>query len=171
LRKVNQSADKCQVSACVRLLLLRIKTGITLFNRILIPTDFSPAAWQAVQIGLEVGRRFGSDLYLLHVYPMTSRFDLDPNEPALPVQLEQMRTRMENLSTSLISNGDKPIHNVLLSGNIEDQLGNFLDDEKFDLVIMGVNSSGDDNKIGSHTLRLIEKTGVPVLIVPNHNGH
>lgn len=62
---------------------------------------------------------------------------------------------------------DDKIRNVVLSGNVEETMMQFIKEHSFDLVIVGINSNGHDNEIGSHTVRVIRESGVPVMIVPN----
>ncbi len=74
---------------------------------------------------------------------------------------------MTKLSNDLRKNEKTQINNLVLPGNIEKQLLDFVTQNSFDLVIMGVNSSGEDNSPGSHTAKLIEESDTPVLVIPN----
>lgn len=42
---------------------------MTTIRKILCPTDFSPTARKATDLGLEMAQRFGAELVLLHVLP------------------------------------------------------------------------------------------------------
>ncbi|GAB4230285.1 MAG: universal stress protein [Ekhidna sp.] len=133
-------------------------------SNILIPTDFSPASWNATQFGLELSRQNHEvRLSLLHVYPVSNS---RKQVVATPV-LDGVKSRMNKLAKDLTSNPEI-IKNVVLSGSVEKTLIDFIKENKFDLVIVGVNSNGSTNEIGSHTASLIEKSGTPVLVVPNN---
>lgn len=139
-----------------------------MISSILIPTDFSPASWNATQLGLELSR-LNSDLVIsfLHVYPISSRYthkdSLSPNDH----KLDEVRLRMNHLAEGLIDHPEDRIKNVVLSGNVENTMLQFIKEHDFDLVIVGINSNGQNNEIGSHTVSVIKESGVPVMIVPN----
>ena len=75
---------------------------------------------------------------------------------------------MTKLSEDLRKSEKTKINNLVLPGNIEQQLLDFVTKNSFDLVIVGVNSSGEDNSPGSHTAKLIEESDTPVLVIPNN---
>lgn len=137
-----------------------------MISSILIPTDFSPASWNAMQVALEMSRLNDAvKLSILHVYPLAKKGRKSPETN--PV-LEEVKDRMNKLAKNLTDHSEEIIRNVVLSGNVEDTLLKFIKENQFDLVIVGVNSNGANNEIGSHTVSVIEKSGVPVMIVPNN---
>lgn len=75
---------------------------------------------------------------------------------------------MIKISQDLNADNKVKINNHVVSGNIENQLLEFANQHTYDLVIVGVNSTGDDNSPGSHTTKLIEKSTTPVLVIPNN---
>ena len=75
---------------------------------------------------------------------------------------------MIKLSNDLKADRNTKINNLVVSGNIEKELINFANQQAYDLVIVGVNSTGEDNSPGSHTAKLIEKSSTPVLVIPNN---
>lgn len=140
-----------------------------MISSILIPTDFSPASWTATQVGLELSRlNNDATISFLHIYPNSAKYSLKDSKKANQHVLEEMKDRMNQLSLSLSDQSMERINNVVLSGNVEDTMLKFIKEHKFDLVIVGVNSNGINNEIGSHTVSLIEKSGTPVLVVPNN---
>lgn len=139
-----------------------------LFTHILIPTDFSPAAWKAVEVGLNLSDQYGSEISILHVYPVASRYSKASEQNDLKPKMEKVREHMTKLSDDLKSNSQTTINNLVVPGNIEEQLVKFVDNHSFDLVIVGVNSTGADNSPGSHTAKLIEESNTPVLVIPNN---
>jgi nucleotide-binding universal stress UspA family protein len=136
-------------------------------SSILIPTDFSPASWNATMLGLEIAKWNNCKLSLLHVFPMVSRYSKQKNEIELPTKLEELKQKMKEFAQNLDEEGSKEIINVVLPGNVEDTMISYIKENNFDMVIVGVNGNGENNELGSHTASLIEKSGTPVLIVPN----
>jgi nucleotide-binding universal stress UspA family protein len=41
-------------------------------RRILVPTDFSPASHAALDMAVELGRRFGAEITLMHAHQVPS---------------------------------------------------------------------------------------------------
>ena len=139
-----------------------------MISSILIPTDFSPASWHATQVGLELSRlNVSTRLSFLHVYPINSKYISNGNGHANSEVMEEVKNRMNQLSINLSEKSEDRIENVVLSGNVDDVMMDFIKQNSFDLVIVGINSNGQNNDIGSHTIKVIKESGVPVMIVPN----
>lgn len=141
-----------------------------MITNILIPTDFSPNSWLATQMAVDIAEKDKSNLLLLHIYPLVSRFSLDKNEVAVPVKLNEIKNRLKEIAKEISTNTKVKIESKVLPGNVESTLLLFLSENPFDLMVLGVNSHGANNELGSHATTLIEKCGIPVLIVPNQNG-
>lgn len=139
-----------------------------MISSILIPTDFSPASWSATQFGLEISRlNSHAKLSFLHVYPVSSKHLKNGNRKATTAKMEVMKNRMNQLAHDLSEKTEDRIRNVVLAGNVEEVMMQFIKENEFDLVIVGINSNGQNNDIGSHTIKVIRESGVPVMIVPN----
>jgi len=136
-------------------------------SNILIPTDFSPASWQAIMFGLGMSKTNNSRVSLLHVYPIISKYSTDKKEIELPTKLDEVKSKMDEFSKNLMERGKSEIENVVLPGNVEETILDYISKNQFDIVIVGVNGNGVNNDLGSHTASLIEKSNTPVLVVPN----
>ena len=145
-----------------------ILNSILVISQILIPTDFSPASWRAMKMGMELASVNEACLDLLHVVPTVSRYSKDKRHQHLPEKLEEVQQRMDDLSKELTNGVPIPIQNHVLPGSVTETMLSFIMGISYDLVILGVNSHGADNEIGSHTSSIIEKCDVPVLVVPNN---
>lgn len=141
-----------------------------IINNILIPTDFSPAAWKAVQYGLNLAKRFHANITLLHVYPSENKYMtwVKPNNSEDEKILNDLKIKLKDFTEELhISNGTLISYDVK-SGNVTREIAAFAKERKFDLIIMGVNSGSTHNIPGSHTAEVIRNAGFPVLIIPNY---
>lgn len=139
-----------------------------MISSILIPTDFSPASWNATQVGLELSRLNAEAIIsFLHVYPMASRYTHKSIDSINEQKLAEFEKRMNQLAVDLIEYPEKRIKNMVLSGNVEDTMIRFIKENDFDLVIVGINSNGQNNELGSHAVSVIKESGIPVMIVPN----
>jgi len=141
---------------------------MSVIDQILIPTDFSPAAWQATKIGMELASVNDAALNMLHIIPTVSRFSDDKTLQQLPEKLEEVKVRMNELSKGLVEENHVSIKNFVLPGNVAQTMLEFIKKNNYDLVILGVNSHGAGNDLGSHATLVIEKCNVPVMIVPNN---
>lgn len=136
-------------------------------SKILIPTDFSPSAWEAVQHGLSLARNEGLNITLLHVFPSAAQ-GRNGFEPGEKEEYQNFLDQMQSLCDRL-----KPrypgidFHCELLRGSVNQELAGFLAKSQYDLIIMGVNSSVNHNSIGKHTAAMLHFSDTPVLIVPN----
>ena len=140
-----------------------------MISSILIPTDFSPASWKATQFGLEISRLNDfAKLSFLHVYPVSRKQLQNGQAEATEEKMELMKSRMNRLAHDLSEKTEERISNVVLPGNVEDVMIKFIKENEFDLVIVGINGNGQNNEIGSHTIKVIKESGVPVMIVPNN---
>jgi len=151
-----------------------LENCLRVISNILIPTDFSPASWHATQLGLELSHlNGGAKLSFLHIYPVTSKYISVGNGKTNVKAMDDVKLRMNQLSQSLKVNGDSDteIENVVLSGQVDEIIMNFIGDHHFDLIIVGINSNGQSNDIGSHTVKLIKDSGIPVMIVPNKSDN
>ena len=137
-------------------------------TQILIPTDFSPAAWHATKMGMELAQVNNAQLNILHIIPTASRFSNDKSLRHLPEKLHEVELRMNELSRGLSEENHVHIQNFVLPGNVAQTMLEFIRERNYDLVILGVNSHGASNDLGSHASLVIEKCNVPVLIVPNN---
>ena len=143
-----------------------------MISSILIPTDFSPASWKATQAGLEIAKlNTRASISILHIYPLVSKYYEDDKQTEIPHKMDELKSKMNHLARAFVDNPDEKIKNVVLSGNVEETMLKFIQDNDFDLVILGINGNGLDNFVGSHTLSVIEKSSTPVMIVPNNSNH
>ncbi|MFT7031420.1 MAG: nucleotide-binding universal stress UspA family protein [Marinoscillum sp.] len=138
------------------------------FRKLLIPTDFSMAAWNAVQQGLKMIEPDGV-LTLLHVFPSRAKFSTedaqgeDPDESLKDV----LKTQLDEFCSSLRRHRDFEVISVILHGDVDEEIVSFIQKNEFDAVIMGINSNGLDNEPGSHIKDILAKANLPVMVVPN----
>ncbi|MEO9872021.1 universal stress protein [Ekhidna sp.] len=141
-----------------------------MISSILIPTDFSPASWSAAQFGLEISRLNDEAIIsFLHVFPVSAKYAYTNELISHDSKIKEVEDRMNQLAQNLLDRAEEKIRNVVLSGNVENTTLRFIKEHQFDLVIVGINSNGRNNELGSHTVSVIKESGVPVMIVPNRS--
>lgn len=127
-------------------------------KRILVPTDFSPNAEKALNFAVQIAKKAGSGLFLLHA---TESYN----------EKDALTTAREKLS--LISNSIRDTEKIdITTGIISDSSVNgileAIAEYRADLVVMGtVGNTGFNERIfGSRTAVVIGKSPVPVLAIP-----
>lgn len=74
---------------------------------------------------------------------------------------------MEKITGEMTLSDQLSIEHTVKPGNVESELLSFISEYNFDLIIMGINGNGQNNVPGKHTIKLMEKGRVPMLVVPN----
>lgn len=142
-------------------------------RRILLPTDFSKNAKNAIDYAIRLFRDEVCEFYILNTY------NLDPYtmELALAKDLEESKKKsISGLSNILerLSKTDKSInhkfHMVSECGSLIDIMSDIVDKKDIDIVIMGT-KGGTDSSIGiygSQTVLAIENIrNCPVMAIPS----
>lgn len=140
-------------------------------RRILIPTDFSPIADNALSYAIALASGWRSELHLYHIFLM-SKFDYDRNaadddQPMLR-HLERCMNATKTRFGSQINE-----HHLTVRTTVEESDACTLFTErvrqyKFDLVVMGSKGASGIRKVvfGSFAANAIEWSRIPVWIVP-----
>lgn len=123
-------------------------------RKILVPTDFSDYAENAVNAAAQLALENEAELYILHVQSKKKLFD-DAQE------------KMDNAVNSLKKQGVKAIP-VLLNKKLEGSILKQVKEKGADLVVMGSQGQNfSDKLLGSNTDRVLRLCKVPVLVVKN----
>jgi nucleotide-binding universal stress UspA family protein len=143
-----------------------------LFDKILVPTDFSDHAHEALRYAAELARSFGASLTILHVYDITP-YVLPDSVPLYDsFQLTQVREEfqrhLETLRTVAQQAGASQVDTQLLQGSPFAEIARFADEHQFALVVMGTHGRTGlaHLLLGSVTEKVVRKAGCPVLTVP-----
>jgi nucleotide-binding universal stress UspA family protein len=133
-------------------------------KRILCPTDFSRIGENAVTYAAELAKHTGANLHLMHANLLS---DLTPEEAL--VSSGAHLTDMLKKESLEITNSFKiscTYQTVTSTKSLAKGIARVAKD--FDLIVMGTNGEDDffQRLFGSTTFRVIKKTGVPVIVVP-----
>lgn len=167
--KVSWKADSGQPS--VAGLLVHLILNATIMKTIIIPTDFSPTATNALHFGIEMARAINGNLLLFHAYQVPVSFS---DVPIVLVSLEELsksaETRLETLKKEVehITSGSVKVYTEPVMGNVTDELEKLCDKIRPFAVVMGSRGSSGIERIlfGSNTLSAIRHLTSPVICVP-----
>lgn len=138
---------------------------------IIIPTDFSPTAANAMQYGIDMAKAINASIILLHVYQVPVSFT---DTPIVLLSVEELKKDAEKKLELLhkevekITAGSIKIYTEARLGNIADEIENLCEKVKPFAVIMGSKGSTGIEKVlfGSNTLTAIRHLTWPVICVP-----
>ncbi|WP_142786303.1 universal stress protein [Changchengzhania lutea] len=145
-------------------------------RKILIPTDFSENAMNALMYALELFKYEKSVFYIMHAYQDDIYTDdqLLNNLGLEKVTTQVSKTSEEQLGSILkkikqISPNPRHIYRIISSNNLlMDEADKIVDDKNIDIIVMGTRGKTNDKKItlGSHTLQVLKYVQCPVLAIP-----
>jgi nucleotide-binding universal stress UspA family protein len=138
---------------------------------ILIPTDFSPVAANAMQYGIDLAKSIKASILLLHVYNIPISYS---DVPVALVSVEELKKEAEEKLDAVRKEidqmrwGSVKIYTESRLGNIVDEMENVCNKVQPFAVVMGSKgSSGLDRVLfGSTTLTAIRHLKWPVIAVP-----
>lgn len=127
-------------------------------KNILIPTDFSELATNAVDIGVKLARSTNSKIYILHVASTKEK-------------TEDSQKKMDDLLNSKMLK-DVDAEPVFLQEKIEGAIVKTARDIDVDIIVMGARGEKLSSRIvGSNTERVVRLAQRPVLVIKNKIEH
>ncbi len=145
-------------------------------RKIVIPTDFSENAMNAIRYAVELFKYEQSQFFILHAYAdevydhnaLVSRDFFDELKEIVQKKADkQLAHILEEIHQ--ISPNPKHEYNTLSSfGTLIDETNDLVDKENIDILIMGTRGKTDDRNLtfGSNTLQVLKYVKCPVLAIP-----
>lgn len=122
---------------------------------ILIPTDFSPTAWQAILAGIKMAKNIGAPINLIHITPTSI------DEP----YQDELTTRLQNIADNLSSIYAVSVASIVIKGEPREVIEQYIIESHTEMIVMGLNSTGG-NEIGNLTGYVMHHLNCPVTVVP-----
>lgn len=142
-----------------------------MFERICVAVDGSAHAEQALDVAIDLARRYHSALTVIAVAPLIPTF-VSPNEPWVPTGVpdEELRAYREVVDRAVDkarSGGIGTVTGVCLEGVIVDELVTHLDEHPADLIVMGSRGLSTAKRLllGSVSESLLHHVQCPILLV------
>lgn len=145
-------------------------------RKILIPTDFSKPAFNAIKYALELFKYDKSEVYFLHAFDdeIYQNEDLLKTE-SLSTVIELVRQKSSERLSQLIEevnsiwpNPRHTYHQVASQHGIIDGIDILVDTVNIDIIVMGTKGITDKKSklFGSNTLQVLRYVACPVLAIP-----
>jgi nucleotide-binding universal stress UspA family protein len=139
-------------------------------TRLLVPTDFSLTAYNALIFALQMaGKMEHATVTIMHAFiPVLGT---DEGTAVLGSPEANKKTAEHNLNTlrdNLASLTLVPMETLAEPGDLEQALKHVLKREHFDMVVMGITGAGalEQAMMGSNAVRMAHHASLPVVIVP-----
>jgi len=141
----------------------------SLFNRIVVPTDFSDCAEQAWALAKRVAARLGSEVLLAHVLvePIVygdASLATDTTWQLFEQGRKWVEAELEKWAASARAQGIT-VRTIVRTGSANEEIVNLAIDEPADLIIMGTHGRSALNRalLGSVADRVVRFAPCPVL--------
>lgn len=147
-------------------------------KKVLLPTDFSENAFNAIRFAVQLFSNEDSKFYLLNTYtPVLYNSDYILYSPASSLSLDELYKNnsmkgLEKIKRQIIEDFPNPRHEFelistfsLLNEEIKEQVSSL----QIDLVVMGTQGATGAAQIlfGTHTVHAIKRTTCPLLAIPS----
>ncbi len=150
-------------------------------KKVILPTDFSDNAYNAIKYALELFKGVETTFYLLHTYTppvfQVENLFYKPSDDGL-VDSYQRRAieKLKEVQQRVQKEFDSPEHTFELRGvfnTLPEEVHYMAIREKADLVIMGTQGATGAKEIlfGTNTTQVIRRTSCPLIVVPSDFGY
>ncbi|WNH10650.1 universal stress protein [Thalassobellus suaedae] len=147
-------------------------------RKILIPTDFSKNAMNAITYAINLFKYDISEFYVMHAYQdeiyadevLISEKTLDFVTDSVSKKSEkELKNTLKTINE--ISPNPRHTYNVISANNILlEEVDKIVDEQNIDIIIMGTKGSSNIKNVtfGSHTLQVLRYVQCPVLAIPEN---
>ena len=141
-------------------------------KQILVPTDFSECAGNAIDFAIQTSKIFSVEITLLHSYEVNSSLYTDymgVNKGFNQSLLNSANEKLDQLKESIEAKSGVVVKTFLSTDSLNESIKSYLSNNKIDIIIMGtLGAGGIKAKLwGSQTSSVIGESGVPVLAIPH----
>lgn len=148
-------------------------------KKILLPTDFSKCAWNAISYALELFRDDICEFYILNTFRpsgngLQGMLLLEPDDSLYKIKRKDSEDELKKIEQQIISSkGKNPNHEFKFISKFKfviEAMQFIVDHHDINMVVMGTKGVTDDRTLvyGSHTVKAMEEIrSCPVMAIPN----
>ena len=147
-------------------------------RKILIPTDFSENAMNAITYAIDLFKYEISHFFIMHAY----QDDIYNDETLIiekslnvvtDIVSKKSGNELKNILKTInkISPNPRHTYNIISANNILiDEVDKIVDNQNIDIIVMGTKGKSNDKKVtfGSQTLQVLRYVQCPVLAIPEN---
>jgi len=146
-------------------------------KKILIPTDFSHNAWNALIYATDLFKDDECTFYILNAFQLyhfttDSIIEPEPGQPAYEQAREESEKGLEQLIDGITVRSDNPMHKfemVSTYNSVLEAVRNTVKNKQIDLLVMGTRGENNTENFlyGSNSINVMEKLmDCPIIVVP-----
>ncbi|MBS1661000.1 MAG: universal stress protein [Bacteroidetes bacterium] len=141
-------------------------------KKILVPTDFSPCAENALDFAIQSARLLPAEITLLHAVDLLSTSQIDYLGVSLEfkqVQWKEDEKKLEEIKENIAKTHNIDIQTRLVASSLKDAIHESSKYGNFDLIVMGtLGASGLKETLwGSNTADAITVSEIPIMAIPH----
>lgn len=135
-----------------------------LLQKILVPVDFGQASIKAFDTAVMLSGYFISEITLLHVIPAEKI-----SKETEKIIMKNIQLEMKKLLDDSVFENVKSVEMLIEKGNPMEQITEVAQNKEMNLIIIGEGNHSDNEhfKLGSTTERMMQKNGIPLMVVKN----
>lgn len=139
-------------------------------KNILLPTDFSPAADNAIQYALSMFDEEGCNFFVMNSYLIPASVGIDL-QTAYSASYDAAKIGLETTTEQIKKanpDGNYTLQSALYPGNFSTSLNSAIEEHNIDFVVMGTTgASGLKKLIGTNAASAITHASCPLLVIPD----
>lgn len=150
---------------------------LKLFNKILVPVDFSAKSKKAVEKAIDIAKQYQCSIHLVHVFTLSpfTAISMADGHMAVPLNINdntpEIELQLENLCNHAMFLGENSIKIScsVIKGTWDESIIELVNEHQFDLVLIGQKSRGlRKRKMMLNPDKIAAQSNVPVITVPGN---
>lgn len=136
-------------------------------QNILVATDYSETADDAIEYAAELSKRLGTSLIIFHAYNFPPVLHGMGIYHDFWFYSKQNENDIRELGDIIRKKYKIPVESIARQGSVVEEINGLIDEKKIDLVVMGLNSDKlNSNLLGTTSSVMFEKIICPILAIP-----
>jgi nucleotide-binding universal stress UspA family protein len=141
-------------------------------KKLLIPTDFSASAKNAIDFAIQSAMLFPIEITIMHAFEMHGNMYTDSMgviKEFNQSQLDEAQHKLTELKKQIESKEGITVKTIMAELNLKDAIKKAIEEFNFDIVVMGtLGASGIKEKLwGTNTASVVGEIDIPVLAIPH----
>jgi len=143
-------------------------------KKILVPTDFSQEAENALKVAAQIAKKHGSEIYLLHMLEIPMQ-EIDTISAHVEVPEVMFFMKMAHKKFEEIKNSDYlsdiTVHDIVKPEASFNSVVDICHEHGADIIIMGSHGASGFKEmfVGSNAEKVVRMSDVPVLVIKNEH--
>lgn len=137
-------------------------------KRIAVPTDFSETAYVAVDHAIDIAKRFGAEILLIHVLETGAYHGIfSPSKKTEYHEHEYAQEKLQEDAHKLEQKTGISVSQEVVSGRIYEEIVRVSNKQEADLLVMGTHgvSGWEEFFVGSNAFKVVTQSACPVLSI------